>query len=43
MQEDEISRWLFNPVPPGLWHVIYYHGEKKYPCPGGIGLSNVQE
>ena len=50
MQEDKILRWIFNPVPPGLCHVTYYHavvvchhGDKKYPCPGGIRLSNIQD
>ena len=27
-----------NPVPTRLCHVIYYHGDKKYPCVVGIGL-----
>ena len=26
------------PCPPGLCHMIYYHGDKKYAC-RGIGLS----
>ena len=25
-------------LTPGLCHVIYYHVENNYPCPGGIGL-----
>ena len=31
---------VFNPVPPRLCHVIYSHCDKKYPCLGGIGLTN---
>ena len=28
----------FNPIPTRLYHVIYCHGDKKYPCLVGIGL-----
>ena len=28
----------FNPIPTRLSHVIYYHGDKKYPCLVGIGI-----
>merc|ERR1712166_86786 len=27
-----------NPFPPGFCHVICYQCDKKYPCPGAIGL-----
>ena len=29
----------FDPVPTRLCHVIYYRGDKKYPCQAGIGLK----
>ena len=30
---------VFNPVPTRLFHVIYYHGDKKFPSLVGIGLK----
>ena len=32
---------VFNPIPSRLCHVMYYHGNKKYPCLVGIGLSGL--
>ena len=38
----ELYTALFlNPIPPSLYHVIYYKGDKKYPCLGGIGIMMI--
>ena len=31
---------VFNPGPPRFYHLIHSHCDKKYPCLGGIGLTN---
>ena len=36
---ESIILQRFTPILPGLWHVIYYHSDKKYPCLGGLGLN----
>ena len=39
-RETDEKKIPLNPVPPGLCHVMYYHGDKKYPCLLGIELKD---